>query len=78
MGETKSVWLLDSHAKARLIITAPLGPQTQKQESPYAVDTVNTVQSFCVLRQNADSVLAGSCVSITRMRCAAHVYSFGQ
>lgn len=32
MGETKSVWLLDCHAKARLIITAPLGPQTQKQE----------------------------------------------
>lgn len=32
MGETNSVWLLDCHAKARLIIAAPLGPQTQKQE----------------------------------------------
>jgi len=32
MGETKSVWLPGCHAKARLIITAPLGPQTQKQE----------------------------------------------
>lgn len=32
MGETKSVWLLDCHAKAWLIITAPLGPETQKQE----------------------------------------------
>lgn len=32
MGETNSVWLSDCHAKARLIIAAPLGPQTQKQE----------------------------------------------
>ncbi|ROL42100.1 hypothetical protein DPX16_22316 [Anabarilius grahami] len=34
----------------------------------YVVDVVNTVQCFRVLRQSADTLLASSCVSITRMR----------
>ncbi|ROL42963.1 ER lumen protein-retaining receptor 2 [Anabarilius grahami] len=42
------------------------------------VTKVNAVQRFQVLRQSADLLLAGSCVGITRMRRAAHVYSIGQ
>ncbi|ROL54097.1 DNA repair protein XRCC4 [Anabarilius grahami] len=38
----------------------------------------NDISCFQVLRQNADSILAGSCISITRMRHAAHLYSIGQ
>ncbi|ROL47978.1 Tubulin polyglutamylase TTLL5 [Anabarilius grahami] len=34
-------------------------------------DVVNTLQHFRVLHQNTNSVLSGSCVSITRMRRAA-------
>ncbi|ROI62437.1 hypothetical protein DPX16_5110 [Anabarilius grahami] len=36
------------------------------------------VQRFQVLHKNADSLLAGSCVRITRIRRAAHMISFGQ
>jgi len=39
------------------------------------VDIVNTVQHFQVLRQNVSSLLAGFCVSITRMCRGAHMNS---
>ncbi|ROI27776.1 hypothetical protein DPX16_23098 [Anabarilius grahami] len=47
-------------------------------EVSYAVDVVNAVQHFHALRKNAGSLLAGSCISITRKRCGSHVYSVDQ
>ncbi|ROK41061.1 hypothetical protein DPX16_0768 [Anabarilius grahami] len=45
----------------------------------YTVHVVNTVQHFLVLRQNAGSLLASSCIIIiTHMRHDAHMNSVGQ
>jgi len=44
----------------------------------YIEDTLQSLFELIVLRQNADSVLASSCVTITRMCRAAHMNSVGQ